>query len=91
MHRLETVVIAALDELGIQAHTDPAAVGVWAHRRGSGREDLSGIGVRIRKGVSLHGIALNVTTHLTAYDVIVPCGLDGRAVTSIERTSERAR
>ena len=41
------------------------------------------IGVRVRKGTTLHGLALNVTTDLSLFDLIIPCGLEGRPVTSI--------
>jgi lipoyl(octanoyl) transferase len=90
VHRLEAIVIAALDELGIKAYTDPAAVGVWT-RDGEVDAKISAIGVRIRKGVSLHGVAVNVTTDIVGYDVIVPCGLEGRAVTSIEKILGKSR
>ncbi|MCW5776811.1 MAG: hypothetical protein KIS87_10260, partial [Phycisphaeraceae bacterium] len=43
------------------------------------------IGVRVRRWVSMHGLAINVTTDLSHFDLIVPCGLAGRAVTSLER------
>ena len=46
---------------------------------------ICALGVRIRRGVSMHGIALNVTTDLRYFDLIVPCGLTGRAVTSIQQ------
>jgi lipoyl(octanoyl) transferase len=81
---LEQTVIAALEDLGIPAMKDHCAVGVWVGSPGS--EQLSKIcalGVRIRRGVSMHGIALNVTTDLRYFDLIVPCGLAGRRVTSV--------
>ena len=43
------------------------------------------MGVRVRRWVSLHGLALNVTTNLRHFELIVPCGLVGRSVTSLER------
>ena len=81
VHKLEEVVIATLSDFGVKGFKDPAAPGVWVESS-SGRAKTCAIGVRIRRGVSLHGIALNVTTDLRFFDLINPCGLD-RAVTSL--------
>jgi lipoyl(octanoyl) transferase len=87
-------VIACLAELGVAARKDPEAIGVWVDEAPHGHAGLRGIdrlakicalGVRIKRGVSLHGIALNVTTDLSNFDLIVPCGLVGRAVTSLQK------
>jgi lipoyl(octanoyl) transferase len=80
---LEMAVIAALAELGVAARKDPEAIGVWVGDEPSAK--ICALGVRIRRGVSLHGIALNVTTDLSYFDLIVPCGLVGRSVTSLEK------
>jgi lipoyl(octanoyl) transferase len=82
VHRLEAIIIAALAELDIEGLTDPQAIGVWVHD-GSELAKICAIGVRIRRGVSLHGLALNVTTDLSGFSRIVPCGLSSRGVTSI--------
>ena len=59
---------------------------VHAGLRGDDRlAKICALGVRIKRGVSLHGIALNVTTDLSFFDLIVPCGLVGRSVTSMDR------
>jgi lipoyl(octanoyl) transferase len=82
---LEQAAIAALAELGIPAQRDACMVGVWVGD-GKGANTLAkicAIGVRIRRGVSLHGLALNVTTDLSYFNLIVPCGLHCRPVTSI--------
>jgi lipoate-protein ligase B len=80
VHRLEDVVIAALVKLGVEGHRDPAAVGVWV-----GAAKVCAIGVRIRRGVTMHGLAINVETDLSYFDLIVPCGLTGRSVTSLQK------
>lgn len=85
VHRLEDVVIATLGRLGIEGIKDPAAPGVWVAGDEGQMDKLCAIGVRIRRGVSMHGIALNVTTDLSYFDLIVPCGLTGRGVTSMTR------
>ena len=85
VHRLEDVVISALTTLGVQGVTkDPAAPGIWIPR-GDQLAKVCAIGVRIRRGVTMHGIALNVTTDLRYFDLIVPCGLVGRGVTSLKQ------
>lgn len=84
---LERAVIGAVGQFGVVARKDDCAVGVWAEDPpGSGTlAKLCAIGVRVRRGVTLHGLALNVTTELQFFDLIVPCGLVGRPVTSMQR------
>lgn len=90
VRRLEECVISALTELGLPAQKDDCAIGVWA-RDGNELAKICALGVRIRRGISLHGIALNVTTDLRYFELIVPCGLKCRAVTSVQKLlGERA-
>lgn len=84
VHRLESIVIDVLADLGITAFADPAAVGVWTRFEKSTAK-ICAIGVRIRRGVSMHGLALNVAGDLSGFSHIVPCGLAGRPVISIAR------
>jgi lipoate-protein ligase B len=85
VRRLEQVVIATLAELGVAASTDPDAVGVWVREPDGQLAKICAIGVRIRRGVCMHGIALNVETDLRYFELIIPCGLAGRRVTSLRR------
>lgn len=77
---LEAWLIAALAEFGLRGETREDRVGVWIDRTRSGdarREDkIAAIGVRIRRWVSFHGIALNVEPDLSHFAGIVPCGID---------------
>lgn len=85
VHTLEDIVIATLVKLGFVGVTkDAVAVGVWIPD-GNALAKVCAIGVRIRKGVSMHGLALNVDTDLRYFELIVPCGLAGRGVTSLKK------
>jgi lipoate-protein ligase B len=80
LRKLEAALIRTAVDLGVPAHRDPDHTGVWV-----GTNKLGAIGVKITRGVSMHGFALNVTTDLDMFGGIVPCGIQGRWVTSIER------
>lgn len=84
VHGLERAVVATLADFGIQAAADPEAVGIWVDDGGTPAK-ICAIGVRIKRGISLHGLALNVETDLAYFDLIVPCGLPGRPVTSMRK------
>ena len=80
LRKLEEALIRTVADLGVTAHRDPDHTGVWA-----GTNKIGAIGVKITRGVSMHGFALNVTTDLDMFGGIVPCGIQGRWVTSVER------
>lgn len=82
MRELEQVVIDACAGWGVEASRDPGATGVWV---GEPPAKVCAMGVRIRRWVTMHGLAINVTTELSHFDLIVPCGLPGRPVTSLQR------
>ena len=75
---LEQVIAATLGDFGIEAHTEEGLTGVWTK---GGK--IAAIGVKISRGVSFHGFAINVNTDLSYYRHIVPCGITDRPVTSM--------
>ncbi len=89
VHGLEDAVVRLLQSIDLPgAHRDASAVGVWVHPGNDlarPAEKVCAIGVRIRRGVTMHGLALNVSTDLAFFDLIVPCGLVSRPVTSLAR------
>lgn len=82
---LEGWLVAALARLGVDAGTRPGRVGVWVPRpNGDSRDDkIAAIGLRVRRGVSSHGVSLNVAPDLAHYAGIVPCGVRDHGVTSL--------
>ena len=77
---LEQAVIDLLADYGLAASRDSQYTGVWV-----GREKICAIGVAVTRWVTYHGLALNVSTKLDYFDLIVPCGIRDRGVTSLER------
>lgn len=77
---LETVMIETAAAFGIQAARVAGLTGAWV-----GTEKLAAIGVRVSRWVTSHGFALNVGTDLSHFDLIVPCGIADRGVTSMAR------
>ena len=82
VRELETVLIEVCGEFGIQAQRYCERSGVWI-RDNKGDRKIAAIGLRVAKGVSMHGFALNVNPDLSAYTKIVPCGIVGAKITSI--------
>ncbi len=78
---LEAAVIATAAAFGVTAQLEPGLVGVWV----DGRRKLAAIGVRVRRGVTTHGLALNVNTDLRWFAEMIPCGIADRDVTSLAR------
>lgn len=89
--KLEEWVIRALASFAVKAERRPGRVGVWVVRPdrppqadGSPAEDkIAAIGVRVRRWVAFHGIAINLDPDLSHFDGIVPCGIRGHGVTSL--------
>ena len=82
---LEDVLIRTSGDYGIAAGRVEGLTGVWV-----GSEKLAAIGVRIARWVTSHGFAFNVTTDLEYFNLIVPCGIGDRGVTSLARLLGRA-
>ena len=79
---LEDWGIRALAHFGVKAERRLGRVGVWV-RHGGGEAKIAAIGVRVRRGVTYHGIAFNIDPDLGRYRGIVPCGIAGYGVTSL--------
>ena len=80
---LERSIIDTLDGFGVPGVRDEDATGVWVPEAGSPHRKIAAIGIRVRRWVTMHGLALNVDPDLRHFQLIVPCGLHGRPVTSM--------
>ncbi len=82
VHDLEVWVITALTRLGVTAERHTGRIGIWVAHDGV-EEKIAAIGVRVRRWVSYHGIAINVAPDLSHYAGIIPCGISEHGVTSL--------
>lgn len=83
VHSLEGWMIDALAGLDVDARREPGRIGIWT---GSGATEakIGAIGVRVKRWVTLHGFSINVAPNLGHFSGIVPCGIEGFGVTSLE-------
>ncbi len=83
VHDLEEWLIRALKRFDVKGERRSDRVGIWVVR-GDREDKIAAIGVRVRRWVTFHGVALNVAPDLTHFDGIVPCGIRGHGVTSLK-------
>lgn len=86
LRNLEEVVILTMAEYGLKGERSPGETGVWIdpERRGYERK-ICAIGVRASRWVTMHGFALNVNTSLDYFNFIIPCGIQNKQVTSLQK------
>jgi len=89
VREIETALIDACTELGIKTERICDRSGVWV-KDAQGDRKIAAIGIRVAKGVTTHGFAININPDLTAYDRIVPCGISDAGITSISKELGRA-
>ncbi|MCP4965150.1 MAG: lipoyl synthase [bacterium] len=85
VRRIEEAIIGVLGDLGVEAWAEDGLTGVWTHRG-----KIAAIGVRVARGTSMHGFAINVEPDLEYFGRIVPCGIADREVTSLSEVLGRA-
>jgi lipoyl(octanoyl) transferase len=85
LRRIEESVLRALAAFGVEGGRIPGLTGVWV-----GERKVCAIGIKVSRWISMHGFALNVSTDLSYFDVIVPCGIADREVTSLAALLGRA-
>jgi len=88
VRQLETALINTCEQFGLAAMRYPERSGVWL-RDEKGDRKIAAIGIRVAKGVTMHGFALNVNPDLAGFNQIVPCGISDADVTSMARELNR--
>ena len=90
VRRVEEALIAVCGDFGVTVARVPGRSGVWLRADGSGPErKVAALGIRVSRGVTMHGFALNCDVDLGWYDRFVPCGIADAGVTSLSRELRR--
>lgn len=93
VHALEGWVIGALARIGIDSFRAPGRVGIWTRDASGGEAKIGAIGVRVKRWITLHGFAVNLSPDLSHFAGIIPCGIAEHGVTSaktLQKTSDMA-
>jgi lipoyl(octanoyl) transferase len=85
VHKLEQCVIDCMGSYGIKCGRIDNASGVWISAKTELPRKICAIGIKISKGITMHGFALNINTNLSYFENIIPCGLENTAVTSLQK------
>ncbi|QAY61136.1 lipoyl(octanoyl) transferase LipB [Microbacterium protaetiae] len=88
VRRIERLLIAALAEHGVEGYQVPGRSGVWV-RRPLSEDKIAAIGVRVEKGVTMHGFAVNCDNSLSGFRNIIPCGITDAGVTTVSEVVGR--
>lgn len=89
MRSLEEMIILTLAEYGLKGERLEGATGVWLDASNPAKaRKICAMGVRTSRWITMHGFAFNINTDLSYFDLIVPCGIQGKAVTSLEKELE---
>lgn len=91
VYNLEQIIINTLNELSISGHRISDSTGIWVKQHNNEYKKIAAIGIRIRKWVTYHGIALNIDPNLTHYNGIIPCGIKERGITSLRQEGIRTK
>ncbi|MEZ4804995.1 MAG: lipoyl(octanoyl) transferase LipB [Bacteroidia bacterium] len=84
VYNIEECVIRVLEEFGIKSQRIDDRIGIWLDFQRPNERKIAAIGIKCSRHVSMHGLALNVNTDLSLFQNIIPCGIQDKAVSSIE-------
>jgi len=88
VRKIESLIINILKNFDISSYTIKGKTGVWVNSDNIEKK-IAAIGVRISNGISMHGFALNINNNLNDFNFIVPCGIQGSLVTSVQKESKK--
>ena len=85
VNTLESWIVDSLSDLGVESRLIKGKVGVWSDKGSEPEEKIASIGLRVRKGITFHGISLNIDPNLDHFNGIISCGNKKNGVTSLKK------
>ncbi len=83
LYNIENCIIQTLKEYKIKSYTDKKNIGIWVKNKNNSMK-IAAIGIRVKKWVAYHGFSLNISTDLSKYEGIIPCGIKDKGITSLK-------
>jgi len=83
INKIESCIIEILKEYNINSYADNKNIGIWVNDKSSIKK-IAAIGIKVQKWIAYHGFSLNVTTDLSKYKAIIPCGIKDKGITSLK-------
>jgi len=91
LRNLEEVIIATMADYGLKGERSPGETGVWLDAAIKGKErKICAMGIRCSRWITMHGFAFNINTDLSYFDYIIPCGIQNKQVTSLQKELGRS-
>ena len=84
INKIESCIINILKEFNIKSYADRKNIGIWVGKKKNSKK-IAAIGIKVKKWVAYHGFSLNISTDLSKYDAIIPCGIKNKGVTSLKK------
>ena len=85
INTIEKSIIEVLNKYNIKAYSDRKNIGIWVKNK-----KISAIGIRVKKWIAYHGFSININNDLNKYKAIVPCGINDKGVTSLEKINKQS-
>ena len=83
VHKIENCIIGILKEYNVESFADSKNIGIWVGDKKKSMK-IAAIGIRVKKWIAYHGFALNISTDLSKYKGIIPCGIKNKGITSLK-------
>ena len=83
--KVELCIINILKEFKIESYADRKNIGIWVGKKKNNSEKIAAIGIKVKKWIAYHGFSINISTDLSKYNAIVPCGIKNKGVTSFKK------
>jgi len=84
INKIETCIINILSDFEIKSYADRKNIGIWVGKKNNS-EKIAAIGIKVKKWIAYHGFSINISTDLTKYDAIIPCGIKNKGITSFKK------